>query len=106
MTAHIHTEYPETERPGVPFVGYADPHEQTGSDAEVLPLLAEQYVPVCQRHEKWRLWRDEHGWWQALQPSWLDQPQFSGRKYGEASRSGARALSELQLAIVKYEAAL
>ena len=38
MTAHLHTEYPETERPGVPFVGYTDPHEQTASDDETEPV--------------------------------------------------------------------
>jgi hypothetical protein len=31
---HEHVEYPDTEHPGVPYTGYRDPHEQTGSDDE------------------------------------------------------------------------
>ena len=40
-----HIEYEDTERPGVPYTGYRDPHEQTGSEAEVSVLSWETHPP-------------------------------------------------------------
>lgn len=109
---HLHTEYPETERPGVPFVGYTDPHEQTASDDEVATIITEPYIPVRDRWHRFRLWKDEVvGIWIAMQPDQIKQPLFRHPLDGAptnsfGSRSFTRALEEVQLALAKGDAAL
>lgn len=96
-----------TEDAHVVRTGYVDPHEQTGSDAETLPLEAP--TPISRRWNRWRMYRDEHGQWRALQPDNVDTPYFKHpddglHTYGIHHESGARVLHELQLALAKAAA--
>lgn len=112
-----HTEWPDLERPGVPHVGYTDPHEQILSDDETEPVHVEPYRPVCQRYHRWRLFRDDFGYWQAEQPNHIDRPLFmvtyeghhapvTARSYGFRHESYERAMDALRIAVATAKAAL
>ncbi|MEA5453257.1 hypothetical protein SPF06_00845 [Sinomonas sp. JGH33] len=119
MTA-IHVEHLDdlTEHVEPIHVGFMDPHEQTGSDAETEPLDPRPHVPVAKRYDRWRLWRDEHGKWNAAQPNDLDPAYFvtayeghhdapvTVRGYGYRHESRARVVDALSLALAKHEATL
>jgi hypothetical protein len=113
MSAHVHIEYDgdTTEREVGVIVGYVDPNEQICSESELEPLppLPGLEVDIAHRWHKWRLYRpDGSNAWIAMQPLQIDAPMFRGpspdfRQYGFTSSSGARALTELQLAILIAE---
>lgn len=103
--------------PGPFVIGFVDPAEATGSDAEVEPIDPEPYVPVSKRWHRWRLYRDGYGKWVAEQPSQIDEPMFvtvhagrhnrvTVRGYAFRDESRARVVDALALALAKHEAAL
>ena len=126
-----HTEHPEdhTEHEVGVIVGYTDPHETTGSDAETTPLETiwvpvinrrRDMRPIASRHEKWRMYRrtlpNGDTEWVAYQPDHVDEPMFpapkgdkyaatAGGLYARRSASGLEVLELFQLAIAKAEAA-
>ena len=104
---HQHTEHPEdvTEFVPRPTVGFTDPHETTGSEAETT------VVPIRGRFGKWRMWCED-GWWIAIQPPVPNDQETAplfrdsdGKpKHAFARPSGQRVLTELQLALAKAAA--
>ena len=98
---HEHIEYDDrTEREYGVVLGWVDPAEQTGSDAEVEPLPPPVHIPVAKRWHRWRMYRDDYGRWAARQPEQIDAPMFRDGAYGYTHHDPARVLHELQLAVL------
>lgn len=96
-------------------MSFADPAEQTGSDAETFAVIRD-HRPLSSRTEKWRMYHrrfdDGSITWHAYQPQDLDEPMFTapkgdryqGGRYGTNGRDGQKVLTELQLAMAKAAA--